>query len=31
VFSEPEVSGEIEHVKTAYEGIKFKEKELANS
>lgn len=29
VFSEPEVSGEIEHVKTAYEGIKFKDKKIA--
>ena len=28
-FAEPEISGEIEHVKTAYEGIKLKTKELA--
>jgi len=31
VFSEPEVSGEIEHIKTAYDGIKFKEKELVSN
>ena len=31
VFEEPEISGEIEHVKTVFEGIKFKDKELATS
>ena len=27
-FEEPEISGEIEHIKTTYEGIKIKEKEF---
>jgi len=28
IFEEPEISGEIEHIKTAYEGIKLKEREF---
>ena len=28
-FKEQEVSGEIEHIQTLFEGVKFKEKEFA--